>query len=205
MWCAWIFVSCIALKVFVQITFDHVSAVCDIGKELERECDFATALKYYYAGRAYYAKRAVEMSTSLSSSTTCKPIFHALHDALTKVAENDANWKIRNSGGLLQSHFGVITISPETCAEHVKRLVGQHLQLKDRTSSVQEVFLGVWTFPLVFQVTTFVATGTLLGIWVIWSRHSWKSWRTTAFNCRIATHFATKTIWWRWSIVFLVG
>ena len=83
------------------------------------------------------------MSTSLSSSTTCKPIFHALHDALTKVAENDANWKIRNAGGLLQSQFGCITISPETCAEHVERLVGQHLQLKGRTSSVQEVFLGV--------------------------------------------------------------
>lgn len=35
---------------------DPVSWVLDTGKELERACEFAMALKYYFAGRMFFAQ-----------------------------------------------------------------------------------------------------------------------------------------------------
>ncbi len=36
--------------------YDPISWLLDRGKALERACDFATAIKYYFAGRMFFAR-----------------------------------------------------------------------------------------------------------------------------------------------------
>ena len=41
---------------FCQIRLVHINWLSEMGQQLERRCEFASALKYYYTGKAYYSK-----------------------------------------------------------------------------------------------------------------------------------------------------
>jgi hypothetical protein len=43
-----------------QILPEHVEWLLERGKKLERACEFANALKYYFAGRMYFARCTVQ-------------------------------------------------------------------------------------------------------------------------------------------------
>jgi hypothetical protein len=40
----------------IQIQPQHIVWLLETGEELERQCEFSTALKYYFAGIVYFAK-----------------------------------------------------------------------------------------------------------------------------------------------------
>jgi hypothetical protein len=44
------------LELIESTTVDPVEWLLDTGKELERSCNFAMALKYYFAGRMFFAR-----------------------------------------------------------------------------------------------------------------------------------------------------
>jgi hypothetical protein len=47
-----------------QIQDTHLEWLLDTGKELERACEFSMALKYYFAGKVYFAKRQIHQNLS---------------------------------------------------------------------------------------------------------------------------------------------
>jgi hypothetical protein len=111
----------------VQLNFRHLSSLCEMGKQLERQCEFAIALKCYYAGRAFYRKN----SHSEHSDPKFKmPLYEALHDALSKVAETSPEWKLQHAGVLLPEVLGGVAISKEIRVQHVQTLISSCCQNK---------------------------------------------------------------------------
>ena len=107
-----------------------------MGKQLERQCEFAIALKCYYAGRAFYKKT----SHSEHSDPEFKvPIYEALHDALSKVAERSPEWKLQHAGVLLPEVLGGVAISKEIRVRHVQTLISSCCQNKTQQHH-EEVF-----------------------------------------------------------------
>jgi hypothetical protein len=89
-----------------------------MGQELERQCEFASALKYYYAGKVYYAKLhgfgsmphgpnlALIMDGFRTNSTkTYSGLYQAMFQALCEVAssEKHKDWTKKHPGILLGS------------------------------------------------------------------------------------------------------
>ncbi len=85
-----------------------------MGQELERHCEFASALKYYYTGKVYYAKldelgsKPYELdSASVKDSFErhLPQLYHAMFQALQAVAasENHKEWAKKHTGVLLGS------------------------------------------------------------------------------------------------------
>jgi hypothetical protein len=112
-----------------------------MGKQLERQCEFAIALKCYYAGRAFYKKT----SHSEHSDPEFKvPIYEALHDALSKVAERSPEWKLQHAGVLLPEVLGGVAISKEIRVRHVQTLISSCCQNKpDNNEEVFHVFVRI--------------------------------------------------------------
>ena len=57
--CCLLVIVCIAfifLNLLLQIRLVHINWLSEMGQQLERRCEFASALKYYYTGKAYYSK-----------------------------------------------------------------------------------------------------------------------------------------------------
>jgi hypothetical protein len=126
----------------VQLNFCHLSSLCEMGKQLERQCEFAIALKCYYAGRAFYKKH----SHSEHSDPKFKmPIYEALHDALSKVAETSPEWKLQHAGVLLPEVLGGVAISKEIRVQHVQTLISSCCQNKSQqhNEEVSHVFIVI--------------------------------------------------------------
>ncbi len=112
-----------------------------MGKQLERQCEFAIALKYYYAGRAFYKKTS---HLEHSDPEFKVPIYEALHDALSKVAERSPEWKLQHAGVLLPEVLGGVAISKEIRVRHVQTLISSCCQNKpDNNEEVFHVFVRI--------------------------------------------------------------
>lgn len=63
-----------------QIQPKHVEWLLEKGKSLERACDFATALKYYFAGNVYFSR--LDNLGRAFQGTELKVELKSLYDAL---------------------------------------------------------------------------------------------------------------------------
>ena len=129
-----------------------------MGKQLERQCEFAIALKCYYAGRAFYKKLShsehsdpefkVPSHSEHSNPEFKVPIYEALHDALSKVAETSPGWKLQHAGVLLPEVLGGVTISKNIRVQHVQTLISSCCQSKPDNN--EEVFHFFVMISLIF-------------------------------------------------------
>jgi hypothetical protein len=94
-----------------QIDLRHVQWLCDMGEELERQCDFSAALKYYYAGNAYFAKLdgfniEAESSTNIDDFDHLK-LYETMCNSLQAVAVNKeySEWVDQHPGVVLSGDF----------------------------------------------------------------------------------------------------
>ena len=127
-----------------------------MGKQLERKCEFAIALKCYNAGRAYYKKLSL---SALSEASV--PIFEALYDALSTVAETNPEWKLMHAGVLLPECLGGVVISKEIRVAHLRTLICSFCQRPDDNEEVFHLFCHVLSYlvsPLVFVLFNLLIT-----------------------------------------------
>jgi hypothetical protein len=97
-----------------QIDLRHVQWLCDMGEELERQCDFSAALKYYYAGNAYFAKLDGFNIEPASSTNTDHfdhlKLYETMCNSLQAVAvdEKYSEWVEQHPGVVLSGDFDLI-------------------------------------------------------------------------------------------------
>jgi hypothetical protein len=99
-------------ETFCQIQLRHLQWLCKIGEELERQCEFAAALKFYFAGKVYYAKIdgfASQLPHSDSASindgfrSNQSGFYQTMCRALQEVAKTHRYWAETHPGLLLGS------------------------------------------------------------------------------------------------------
>ncbi len=94
-----------------QIQRQHILWLQATGEELERQCDFSAALKYYYAGKVYFAKLD---NVEIGFESECKigefdhkQLYETMCCALQAVAD-DANYRLwveTHPGAVLSKEF----------------------------------------------------------------------------------------------------
>ena len=95
-----------------QIRLHHIDWLYQTGQELDRKCEFAAALKYYYAGKVYYSKldefgsQPGYDSSKLSTITEgfkSNPdgLYVEIYRALQAVAIKNKDWAEKHPGILL--------------------------------------------------------------------------------------------------------
>jgi hypothetical protein len=87
------------------------------GEELDRKCEFAAALKYYYAGKVYYSKldefrfqlHGCDASEIINGFEENRDGFYAtMCSALKEIAEQNKDWSERHPGILLGPWCGTV-------------------------------------------------------------------------------------------------
>lgn len=102
--------ACFSLDAFCQIQLCHLQWLCEIGQELERQCEFAAALKFYFAGKVYYAKIDGFVSQLPHSNSALinqgfrsnqSGLYQTMCRALQEVAKTQRDWVEKHPGLLL--------------------------------------------------------------------------------------------------------
>jgi hypothetical protein len=114
-----------------QIHVCHIDWLLQTGEELDRKCEFAAALKYYYAGKVYYSKldefefHGID-ATAIVEGFKRNPdgLYVTLCDALKKVAEENKDWADKHPGILL----GLGTWTDVVDASVVENIQLRHLK-----------------------------------------------------------------------------
>ncbi len=98
------------LTLIFQIRLCHIQWLLRTGEELDRKCEFAAALKFYYSGKVYYSKLE-EFGFQLNGCHASAMIkgfeenpdglYVAICSALKKVAEQNKDWVEQHPGILL--------------------------------------------------------------------------------------------------------
>ncbi len=95
----------------LQIQRTHIAWLRDMGEELERQCDFSAALKYYYAGKMYFAKLD---SFEIGFESVCnigpfdhKQLYETICCALQAVVDDAkfSAWVEKHPGVVLSKEF----------------------------------------------------------------------------------------------------
>jgi hypothetical protein len=85
------------LNLLCQIRLVHIKWLSEIGQQLERRCEFASALKYYYTGKVYYSKldnfgslpRGTDSKSIVTSfQTNPDGLYETMFEALQQVANS---------------------------------------------------------------------------------------------------------------------
>jgi hypothetical protein len=110
LFCPWFSIAATAHRIY-QIRLRHLQWLREVGEELERQCEFSSALKYYYAGLVYYARRD-ELTIGFQSTVTAdcfdpEQLYETICEALHRIANTPKyhDWADR--------HMGVV-LNPET-------------------------------------------------------------------------------------------
>lgn len=105
------------LTLLFQIRIRHIEWLLRTGEELDRKCEFAAALKYYYAGKVYYSKldehgyqlHGCGVSEILNGFEENRDgLYSAMCGALKEIAEQNKDWSERHSGILLGPWCGPV-------------------------------------------------------------------------------------------------
>lgn len=105
----------------LQIHPRHIAWLRAMGEELERQCDFSAALKYYYAGKVYFAKLdnleiGVESIRSIGPFDH-KQLYETICCALQALVEDAtfSAWAEKHPGVVLSKEFDL-----ENQSRHLK-------------------------------------------------------------------------------------
>ena len=85
------------LNLLCQIRLVHINWLNEMGQQLERRCEFASALKYYYTGKVYYSKldkfgsmpRGLDLKLVMRGFFNPNGLYQTMFEALQQVANSE--------------------------------------------------------------------------------------------------------------------
>lgn len=123
----------------IRAECDPISWILETGKELERSCDFAMALKYYFAGRMFFAR--LKLSQQLHSLPDAwKQKFHryenefkVLYDGLLPMTNAQASFTAFAFHSMSHPHLSPTILLPQAYASARESVHYQNVVLKRGT------------------------------------------------------------------------